>query len=186
MSGEGVGRKYPWRVVKTLLAILFPWGRVSQHLLWNRSQLLKLLQKDPYKAPSHHYWSIVLLHLLQVLSSLHSPDPHNIPHYPEITLAFVISVVKVCCEEQIQHLAAFSPLLGEPLLSQRGALPWAIPLSPSLAILCLLSLGGLLAQNEQALWKKPLYPRGEILANNTPVLFRFRGKGWRRHTTALI
>lgn len=34
--------------------------------------------------------------------------------------------------------------------------------------------------------KKPLYPKGEILANNTPALFRSREKGWGRHTKNLI
>jgi len=83
---------------------MLTWGQVNQHLPWSKSQLLKLLQKDPYEASNHRDWSIVLLHLLQVLSSLHSPDPHNIPRYPESASACVISVVEVWCDGQILQL----------------------------------------------------------------------------------
>lgn len=78
MSGEGVERKSPQRLVKAVLAILFIWGQVNQHLPWNRSQLLKLLQKDCYKAANHHYWNIMLLHLLSgpIFSTFSWPTQH--------------------------------------------------------------------------------------------------------------
>lgn len=47
MPGEGMERKSPWRLVKTILVVFSTWGQVSHCLLWGRSQLLKLLQNIP-------------------------------------------------------------------------------------------------------------------------------------------